>query len=388
MLEKITIKNFKSIDELTIELGRFNVLIGENGCGKSNILEGIGFAAAAIDNKLEDDQLALRGIRTSSAESVRSGFEKQSLTENIFFKLEANSEVREITLINSNTPYSSWREDPYSRRQKYGFKDFDSIIKQLTDVIKGSANGDVDSEDLNGLIKIIEEESTARMAIFGPIAQFLIYSPENYFLRNLNIDTTYIQPLGHRGEGLLKLIKIIKQTNPSQFDTIIQHLCLIDWLQEVEVKDDPTGLEDEIILKDKYLEEGLLTIDLKNVNEGFYYLLFYFTLFISDYSPKLFAIDNIDTALNPKLCSEVISVLVKLAREYNKQVIVTTHNPAVLDGLNLNNEDERLFTVARNINGKTRINRVLKGTPLEGEESLRLSEKFLRGYIGGLPKNF
>ncbi len=41
MLQEITIKNFKSIADDTIELGRVNVFIGENGCGKSNIFEAL-----------------------------------------------------------------------------------------------------------------------------------------------------------------------------------------------------------------------------------------------------------------------------------------------------------------------------------------------------------
>ena len=41
MNDKIRIENYKSIVDLTLELGRFNVIIGTNGCGKSNILEAI-----------------------------------------------------------------------------------------------------------------------------------------------------------------------------------------------------------------------------------------------------------------------------------------------------------------------------------------------------------
>ena len=48
MIPNITIKNLKSIADDTIELGRVNVFIGENGCGKSNILEAIAFASTAI----------------------------------------------------------------------------------------------------------------------------------------------------------------------------------------------------------------------------------------------------------------------------------------------------------------------------------------------------
>ena len=41
MVKSVRIENFKSIHELDLELGRLNIFIGENGCGKSNILEGI-----------------------------------------------------------------------------------------------------------------------------------------------------------------------------------------------------------------------------------------------------------------------------------------------------------------------------------------------------------
>ena len=39
MFTEVQIENYKSIQSLKINLGRVNVFIGENGCGKSNILE-------------------------------------------------------------------------------------------------------------------------------------------------------------------------------------------------------------------------------------------------------------------------------------------------------------------------------------------------------------
>ena len=118
------------------------------------------------------------------------------------------------------------------------------------------------------------------------------------------------------------------------------------------------------------------------------YLLFYFTLFISPYTPSFFAIDNIDNALNPKLCSELTLQLAVLAKQHNKQVILTTHNPAILDGLNLADDDQRLFTIYRNADGHTIAKRIKPPKEVKGIEKVRLSEAYIRGYIGGLPKNF
>lgn len=109
---------------------------------------------------------------------------------------------------------------------------------------------------------------------------------------------------------------------------------------------------------------------------------------MSEGTPRFFAIDNIDTSLNPKLCTQLMIEIAKLATEQHKQVILTTHNPAILDGLNLNDDEQRLFVVSRNKNGFTRVRRVPRPLAPEGAVPVRLSEAFIRGYLGGLPNTF
>jgi AAA15 family ATPase/GTPase len=70
MIREIRIENYKSIHKLKLELGRVNVLIGENGSGKTNILEAIALSAAAASEKLDNEFLAPRGIRITSAERM------------------------------------------------------------------------------------------------------------------------------------------------------------------------------------------------------------------------------------------------------------------------------------------------------------------------------
>ena len=74
MIKSIHIKNFKSVADLSLDLGTFNVLIGENGCGKSNILEAVAFGAAASADKLDFEFLGSRGIRVTNPEFMYSAF--------------------------------------------------------------------------------------------------------------------------------------------------------------------------------------------------------------------------------------------------------------------------------------------------------------------------
>ena len=117
-------------------------------------------------------------------------------------------------------------------------------------------------------------------------------------------------------------------------------------------------------------------------------LLFYFALFSNDLTPRFFAIDNIDTSLNPKLCEKLTMELVSLTNLHNKQVLLTTHNPSVLDGLNLDDDAQRLFVVYRGERGQTLVRRVRKPTRSDGALPIRLSEAFLHGALGGLPTSF
>jgi predicted ATPase len=196
-------------------------------------------------------------------------------------------------------------------------------------------------------------------------------------------------PLGIKGEGLFAHLKSLVSA-PEHAGTIAEiadRLALIDWFERFEVPEDLTPGERAIRIRDRYLAAGAL-FDQRSASEGFLFLLFYFTLFISPDTPSFFAIDNVDASLNPKLCSALVKELVVLAKRNDKQAILTTHNPAVFDGLDLGDEEQRLFVVDRTKAGYTRVRRVEAPKPIDGQSPMRLSEAFLRGYIGGLPKNF
>ncbi|MEG4306787.1 ATP-binding protein [Microcoleus sp. D3_18a_C4] len=379
MIGEVRIENYKSIQKLKLELGRVTVLIGENGCGKSNILEAIALASAAADDKLDNEFLASRGIRVTEPQFMRSAFEKENLDKDISIEIRGNNDTIKIRFIlnNDNTPYARWRNHFY-----YGISEEErNLERAYRPLAAWEYNSFLDSRDRQ--YQFIRKTNIKTLKI----QEFIIYSPENIALRTFEKEGQ-IQPLGINGEGLFKLLKVLNSDNQEQLNEINKKLQLIDWFQDFEAPPNLSSIQNSLQIKDRYLDPDLAYFDQRSSNEGFSFLLFYFALFISDITPKFFAIDNIDASLNPRLCRRLMQELVELAKKHGKQVIFTTHNPAVLDGLDLDDDEQRLLVISRNQLGYTKARRILKPKPLEGQEPVKLSEAFLRGYIGGLPKNF
>ncbi len=390
MIKTIEIQNFKSIAKLNLELGRVNIFIGANGSGKSNILEAIAFGAASISRELSREFLAVRGIRVTEPKAMRSGFDMGENEHPIKITFSENDTTIPIELQHSNEPFSDW----YIKELRTLGRRTDELELLLSGLIEDTSSeksSEFNQERQllfrNALEEYFGKQQTKLSEIEEKLKSFLIYAPENTFLRKFE-EESQIEPLGIKGEGLFRLISTMEAENKEEFQALVENLYLIDWFDGFDIPKDLKFTEKRIRVKDRFLEEGIASFDQRSANEGFLFLLFYFALFISKYTPKFFAIDNIDTSLNPKLCSELIKILVKLAQKYDKQVMLTTHNPAILDGLNLRDDDQRLLVVFRNMNGYTKVKRVLKKELPEGATPIRLSEQFLRGYLGGLPKTF
>ena len=73
MIKEIRIKNYKSIQKLKMPMGQLTVLVGENGSGKTNILEAIALSSAAASDKLDNEFLAARGIRITDPKFMQIG---------------------------------------------------------------------------------------------------------------------------------------------------------------------------------------------------------------------------------------------------------------------------------------------------------------------------
>lgn len=392
MIDRIEIKNFKSIVDLKMELGRVNVIIGANGCGKTNILESISFASAANQDKLDNEFLFNRGIRVGAPEFMYSAFDD----------IDNDNKPIEINIYNKEKPLSSYISVIYSKEEKR-WQNFGSFVDPdkmqfLIDSLRRKFGKEKKqtSEKFNDLYyKMVWDIKDENPDLYEKLVQifiskpeldtFLVYAPDEYHLREVSAKVP-ISPLGVNGNGLLHYLKEVSTDEKDRelIENINEGLYLLDWFDRLSVPSDLLTNEYELAIEDKYLKDSLSHFDQRSTNEGFLYLLFYLTLFNSNDTPSFFAIDNIETSFNPKLCTHLIRHLIEVAKRNNKQVILTTHSPFVLDGLDLSDNDQRLFVARRNIDGHTKIEQI----PHREDREMLLSELWMRGLIGGLPDNF
>jgi hypothetical protein len=106
-------------------------------------------------------------------------------------------------------------------------------------------------------------------------------------------------------------------------------------------------------------------------------------------SPQLLAVDNADHGLNPRLAKSLFKHLCGwvLDSPEPKQILVTTHNPQVLDGLPLRDERVRLFTVSRTDSGRSVVSRVEVNEQMlaMADKGWTLSRLWVMGHLGGVP---
>lgn len=410
MIKNISISNYKSIEQISIDLGKINVFIGENGAGKSNILEAIALASAATEDKLENDYLLSRGIRVTESVLMTPGFSDDYFDKKIILKVadDSHSTVTH-TLENDFQPYSNWKVNTnYNFKKNFNdengnLEKFKSLYEKLTqekhpqDQINIKYDGlikiaeyaakEKDEEIISVILDFMKQTSKNNKDIKKIINNFLIYSAENSTLRDFS-RISPITPLGTSGEGLFKLIQVEINKSPEFYKDLVDFLQNFGWFKEIKLSEDISS-QDCIKVIDKYINRQNFHIDLRSANEGFLFLTFYFSIFRSSLTPNFFAIDNIDSSLNPRLCTVLTRKLAELAESNNKQAILTTHNPAILDGLDLRDDSQRLFVISRDLDGKTKIKRFIqKPSKLKDSPPQKLSELFMSGALGGVPKLF
>ena len=390
MITKLTVESFKTLEKVEIELGLVNVFVGANGSGKSNLLEAVGVLSAAADGKVDDKVLLQRGVRPGVPELYKSAFNER-LPQHIYFAAHNDKSSYEVSLLNPLEAQRPWRFKTELLTQ--GDKKLTSRSPRMRDnpnTERGLAALTADE---------LKEGSPARRLI-EQIQEFVIYSPTTPVLRGTDPESAPSQPVGLHGGRLPEAIHellISRKKHPHAKRVSQEALSLIDWATKygsaasVELPISPAAGASPRVIRfvDRYMREGRNVLSGYDASEGALYILFLAVLAAHQASPHFFAVDNADHGLNPRLAKALFKMLCGwvLDAPEPRQILVTTHNPQVLDGLPLRDDRVRLFTVARTDAGRSSIRRVEINDKLlaMAEKGWTLSRLWVMGHLGGVP---
>ncbi len=436
-IQKISVGNFKSLYSASFEPGKINVFVGANGSGKSTILEAIGLLSAAMTDRVDSASLQRKGVRLSIPSLYKSNFKdlkRKKLTVDLSLEWEndcCSDQFRYDVHLTTPTDTDYWRyhsevffqnderiwgRSNASQQQANSYigffliddnqeltngrkiaQHFSSygIFQPNTMTLRGTIPDPNQTTPIGFFLIDDNQELTNGRKIAQHFSSYGIFQPNTMTLRGTIPDPNQTTPIGLNGGRLAEAIKALihEEDGELYFGSLYMDdiLDMIDWASDISVDapkksninaNIPTTRQ-IIEFTDRYMKENSRFTGY-DASEGALYVLFMLALAMHPQGPSIFAVDSFDHALNPRLAKKMIQVFCEQIIQNNKHVFLTTHNPLVLDGLDLTNDDIRLFAVDRDDNGHAQINRILVSQELINEGQ-SLSRLWINGRLGGVP---
>lgn len=387
-IDKIMIRGFKSLYNVEFEPGSINVFIGANGAGKSTVLEAIGLLTAAITDRVDDSSLDRKGIRLSNPALYKSSFQSIKKTPTIGFSIQWEDDGCLFKYdVDLNTPNddAAWRYHS------------EALLCNGEKLWGRSGRSKTEYDDRVGMLMLAQDTKLEKAKVsVEQLKNYAIFQPSTPTLRGIIPDKYQTNPIGLCGGRLAEAIEEITTIDDGDIKLgdlyIGEVLELIDWAADFSVaapkksninSSVPTSRR-VIEFQDRFMRSSD-RFTAYDASEGSLYVLFLLCLAMHTRTPKIFAVDNFDQAMNPRLARATTRLFCDLIKRQAKTAFITTHNPLVLDGLKLNDPDIRLFTVERNkTDGTVQINRIQVTQELIDLDE-PLSRLWISGRLGGVP---
>ena len=305
-LNSLSIKNFRGINNLELNnLSNINILVGDNNCGKTSVLEAI----SLFQNPLEINNILTscckRGrdiisifdlfLEMFPRENINKNIEIISSINSVLYNLNINGKL--IERINPNL-YRCIENDEYFDENYFESRIFKGRIKV-------KKNMEVINEKE---IDLSEEKIQSTLAdLSNQIINMVYVSPYDYLYNRLIDDTINVIKSGEK-EEVIKLLKIL-DNNIEDFNVL-------------KSKNKPSSI---YIKHSKY---GFMS--LSSFGDGVKKIL---TLASAVVSAKngILLIDEIETAIYKNILNNVFGWLLNACKIYKVQLIATTHSLEVID---------------------------------------------------------
>jgi predicted ATPase len=335
MIEKITIKNYKSIRELTdFELKPINILIGANNSGKSNFLDVFAF----LRDTLLENSYPVNGKNTNPSwrgavekrgggnaicydkeQSFQIAFEDQhfrySLRMNLDqWRLSFQIEVEQLkSLIDPNKRFFEFSQGNVTIFDKSGKEAITQSIDQRTALChylqrsRFHNSGDEPASNFAKSLSEIKIYDRIHTEIWSPIR-----TPQKPKGETI---------LDEDGGNLVDVLHQLSQVQP-KFLSELNSLLKILFRDFARISF-PSNERGEILIR--WEDENGRVSNAAQLSDGTLKLLCLLAILENPNPPPLIGIDEIDANMHPKMWAIVADMLDEVAQR--TQVIATTHNP-------------------------------------------------------------
>ena len=331
-LTHLKVRNYRSLAEVSLDLGSINVLFGPNGSGKSTLLDTIWFFR----------DCAIRGVEEASSERSHGiGILWDGAEDGSRISLTLSDKDVEYTL---SFGLSSGRIEPYAGERLFS-------ISRNTDLISRSIGSD------NASLFNAAMHQSAIFALREPeklsLSRYLDFDAQNndaraldhllhcvrfyhtrsfflYRLRQSGSDSSYHVRLSDRGENAWSVLRNLhdKRKVDERFDTIMgfmrEGIPAFDEL--VLEQTGPTSVYASI------MEKGRRSpIQASGVSDGHLQMLLLLTaLFSEGKQDAVVLFDEPEISLHPWAIAVLAKAVKHAAAEWNKQVFLATHSPVLV----------------------------------------------------------
>jgi predicted ATPase len=355
MLKKLTIRNFKAIEDMTIEFSPLTVLIGGNGCGKSTVLQALDFLRSAAFRDIPE-YLRDRGWKFSELKSQCDGGKDKPIQFISEWAFTINYSVEELVWSLSVDYKEKWMIQEQLVRKSDGISVLSYHIDGITDnpaslgglyiqssALKYVAGTSINTDQIDLLSVFLSTSTSYELLSPEKMRSGLKYSNYSYLICDIGIN----------GEELAQCIENMIET---------QKQCLNKTLSEItgrnfSVKTVDMGNKVEMILVEN-TAHSIITTNSSHISDGLLRLIAFCVISqnfdsaligsdnrcISDKEGHLvdgfkksvakcgmILLDEIEDGINPYLTQKVIDLLRSVEQNQGCQVIATTHSPVILN---------------------------------------------------------
>ena len=347
MLKKLTIRNFKSFSNVTIELPRLAVFFGPNSAGKSNLLDAIQ-ALAWIGNArtLFDaigHPLPVRGYSFESFRFPSGGLPALFQKKSAQFTLEADLIAERERYRYRVTPEMDFSSGQLSIADEYlallgakGDPKGKPAIERVEDNLHIRRQGKPAhprQEPVGQGHSILSDRSLGGDGypwleqVRTELLKWHIYYLEPRTTMRVQQPPSDMLDIGVQGEYIAPFLYKLQAEKPRYFEAISRTLrSIVPSVETLRV-----DLDERRGMLDLWIRQGGIDYSSRILSEGTLRILALCAIAVNPWGRSLFALEEPENGVHPRRLELIAQLLFTLAIEQGNQVVVTTHSPLFCD---------------------------------------------------------